>query len=641
MIVKMARIVAIGPKEDLMDFLALVRKRGILHIDDRPPDKVNGDEITTRLRSLHLDRSVLSRRIFFEELRDKISRLLSILPPETSREPQLNAQNVVDSIAETVDQHLEQCRLYRERLEELRGQILELHRFREFLTAIAEIIPEEMDGSNLDHIGVEIRDQEAMADLEKLGVKLTDGLFEIATAKTESGKLVGVITTEKQFVAKIREALSGHQIYDYVLPAELSKLSFPDQIREARRLLPVYTAERDEIAGKLAVFAGRWRGIYLLARDWLDEQLALITTTASLFETEMCFVVSGWLPLSEFATLHELVDERFRGRVVVKEKEIREEDLASVPTMLRNRGYFEPFELFSRMLPIPAYGAFDITPFIAIFFPVFFGMMLGDMGYGTLVLIAALVPALKARNKTLRDIGRIFGVAAVYAIIFGLLYGEFFGVLGHRLFGLKPLLLNRHESMMPMLYFAMAMGFVHILVGLVLGMITSFKYQEKKEAVFKLASILVMLGLALVVGSSFSPHLAPFREPALLGLLIAVPVILISGGLLAPLELLKHFGNIVSYARIMAIGLTSVLLAHVANSMVGIMGSVWIGVIAGIMLHGFNIVLGIFAPTVHALRLHYVEFFSKIAGDGGREYHPLAKVDENNSAKKQETIGQA
>jgi len=91
----------------------------------------------------------------------------------------------------------------------------------------------------------------------------------------------------------------------------------------------------------------------------------------------------------------------------------------------------------------------------------------------------------------------------------------------------------------------------------------------------------------------------------------------------------------------MAIGLTSVLLAHVANSMVGIMGSVWIGVIAGIMLHGFNIVLGIFAPTVHALRLHYVEFFSKIAGDDGREYHPLAKVDENNSAKKQETIGQA
>jgi V/A-type H+-transporting ATPase subunit I len=105
-------------------------------------------------------------------------------------------------------------------------------------------------------------------------------------------------------------------------------------------------------------------------------------------------------------------------------------------------------------------------------------------------------------------------------------------------------------------------------------------------------------------------------------------VVLLSGGLLAPLELLKHVGNIVSYARIMALGLTSVLLAHVANNMVGAMGSVWLGVLAGIMLHGFNILLGIFAPTIHALRLHYVEFFSKIVGDDGREYKPLAKTEE-------------
>ena len=82
----------------------------------------------------------------------------------------------------------------------------------------------------------------------------------------------------------------------------------------------------------------------------------------------------------------------------------------------------------------------------------------------------------------------------------------------------------------------------------------------------------------------------------------------------------------------MAIGLTSVLLAHVANNMVGIMGSVWIGIFAGIMLHGFNIILGIFAPTIHALRLHYVEFFSKIVSDDGREYKPLAKDKENGSS---------
>jgi len=141
-----------------------------------------------------------------------------------------------------------------------------------------------------------------------------------------------------------------------------------------------------------------------------------------------------------------------------------------------------------------------------------------------------------------------------------------------------------------------------------------------------------MLGLALVVGSSLSSALSHLQKPLLFGLAAAIPVVLLSGGLLAPLELLKHVGNIVSYARIMAIGLTSVLLAHVANNMVGTMGSVWLGVFAGIMLHGFNIVLGIFAPTIHALRLHYVEFFSKIVSDGGREYKPLAKDEENVSS---------
>ncbi len=122
------------------------------------------------------------------------------------------------------------------------------------------------------------------------------------------------------------------------------------------------------------------------------------------------------------------------------------------------------------------------------------------------------------------------------------------------------------------------------------------------------------------------------QKPLLLTLLFAIPVVLLSGGLLAPLELLRHVGNIVSYARIMAIGLTSVLLAQVANNMVGIMGSVWLGILAGIMLHGFNIILGIFAPTIHALRLHYVEFFSKIVGDDGREYKPLAKAEDHSGS---------
>jgi V/A-type H+-transporting ATPase subunit I len=115
----------------------------------------------------------------------------------------------------------------------------------------------------------------------------------------------------------------------------------------------------------------------------------------------------------------------------------------------------------------------------------------------------------------------------------------------------------------------------------------------------------------------------------LTGIFILILLLFCTGGLLAPLEALKHLGNIISYARIMAIGLTSVLLAHVANHLAGTAGSIWLGVLIGILLHGFNVVLGIFAPTIHGLRLHYVEFFSKTMEKGGREFTPLGNKKNN------------
>ena len=95
------------------------------------------------------------------------------------------------------------------------------------------------------------------------------------------------------------------------------------------------------------------------------------------------------------------------------------------------------------------------------------------------------------------------------------------------------------------------------------------------------------------------------------------------GGLLAPLELLKTVGNIVSYARIMAIGTTSVLLAVIANRLGGMTGDIVAGLLVAGLLHTFNLVLGVFAPTIHALRLHYVEFFGQFLESGGRRFTPL------------------
>jgi V/A-type H+-transporting ATPase subunit I len=312
--------------------------------------------------------------------------------------------------------------------------------------------------------------------------------------------------------------------------------------------------------------------------------------------------------------------------VVVEEKTVREEDLKHVPSVLRNPPYFRPYELFTRLLPVPQYESYDPTPFIGIFFPLFFGMILGDAGYGLILAVTGLVLARRAKGPAMvRDAGRILLSSSIFTIIFGILYGEFFGDLPHRLFGLEPLLFERSTAIVPMFVFALSVGVVHILLGLTLGAITAFRKHAPKEGTSKVLNIIIIAGMIAVIASSFGYLPVKAGKPVVLTILFLLPFLLLTGGLLAPLELLKSVGNIISYIRITAIGLTSVLLAYVANELAGLTGNVVAGIVVAGLIHALNIVLGVFSPTIHALRLHFVEFFGKFVKPGGRTFTPLKK----------------
>jgi V/A-type H+-transporting ATPase subunit I len=205
------------------------------------------------------------------------------------------------------------------------------------------------------------------------------------------------------------------------------------------------------------------------------------------------------------------------------------------------------------------------------------------------------------------------------------LFGELFGNLGTLWLGLHPLWIERRAAILPTMLFAVAVGTAHVLFGLILGVWSEWRRHRGREALMRLALLLVVLLLALVgLGQIFpAPWLA--TGPLLLGVALLLPVLSAAGGLLAPLELLRTLGNIISYVRIMAIGLSSVLLAVVANQLGGAVGNVMLGILVAGLLHAFNLLLGVFAPTVHALRLHYVEFFSKFLDLGGRRFEPFGR----------------
>ena len=155
----------------------------------------------------------------------------------------------------------------------------------------------------------------------------------------------------------------------------------------------------------------------------------------------MCFFIYGWMASDNVERLRHTLNEAFSGKVIIEEIELHEEDLERIPVLLKNPPYFKPFELLTGLLPLPQYASYDPTPFIGIFFPLFFGMILGDAGYGLILLTISLVLHGKYKeNRTVRDASKILFAASLYAVIFGVLYGEFIGELGHRYFGMAPLL---------------------------------------------------------------------------------------------------------------------------------------------------------------------------------------------------------
>jgi V/A-type H+-transporting ATPase subunit I len=623
MIVKMSKVEVVGPRDRLLAVLDTIRDTHTLEIDPGIQQRMpEGDE--ARLEPMTLDSAAMAERLVDEDLAARIDRLLALLPDVPSTAAHLHGASAFHSISRLVDTHLATCRDRAARREETRTELVGLRRTQQVLATIDALTPKGDAAAGLDVVAIAVPDPAAIDQLTRHAAKLQLG-SEVKVARADDGTYIGLLTTERSMAAALRESLRTEQIPQGAVPPYLEGLSLPQQLAAVRSRMAAAESQLREIDQELRDFAAKWRAVYERTRRWLQDRLTVIKATALIYGTDNCFVVFGWLPSADLPRLGRALEDRFGDAVVVTEKAILETDLESVPVMVRNPRYLQPFELFTRLLPLPRYTSIDPTPFVAIFFPIFFGMIVGDAGYGAVLLAAAAALIAVKPTPLRRQIGQILAVCAVYSVLFGVLYGECFGTAARDWLLVEPCI-DRHASFLPMLYFAIAVGSAHVLVGLVLGIVVAMKGRQPREAATRLLTMVALVCVLGLIATLLAPVGELFRLPLLIAMAIVSPLLLIVGGLLAPFELVRHLGNIISYARLMAVGLASVLLAYVANALAGEAGSVWVGITAAVLLHAFNIVLGVFAPTVHALRLHYVEFFSKFFETGGRPYRPLKEV---------------
>lgn len=373
---------------------------------------------------------------------------------------------------------------------------------------------------------------------------------------------------------------------------------------------------------------------------------AIMNTRAEAEEKVM--LLEGWLPVRKEQELLSYLDEN--DVVYTRQKATRED---KAPIALRNKKFAKKFEMLGELYSLPKYGELDLTPFFAPFYTLFFGFCLGDAGYGILMAILALA----VKNKVAKELKQVMGLVfylGLSTIFFGVVGGTFFGIpLYETSLPVYATLAARFEAEGTninnlLFYLSLALGAVQILFGMILKAINETRQFGWKLAVGTIGWIVLLLGsIGLYAIGEFTALEASSLTPAWYGLLgvSGVMILLLNNltrnilmnlgvGLWDTYNMITGIlGDLLSYIRLFALGISSAILGFVFNSLAVSMSgnipvlSIVIMVIILVVGHSINLFMSGLGSFVHPMRLTFVEFY-KNAGfsGGGKKYNPFKKL---------------
>ena len=358
-----------------------------------------------------------------------------------------------------------------------------------------------------------------------------------------------------------------------------------------------------------------------------------------LLDTEKTFLLEGWVPAEKWP---ELESQLKNYPCAWELRDPTEEEYPKVPVKLKNNWFTRPLSMVTEMYSLPAYNGLDPNPLMAPFFILFYGIMMADMGYGLLMMIASVVVLKKSRPRAgMHNFFALLGLCGVSTFIMGAVTGGFFGDLIPQLLKLInpestfvwfwPTLFTPLEDTMMILVGAMALGFVQILVGMAISFVKKLRRGQVMDAIWEEVTWwVVFAGLALAI-------LGVTNLVIILGgvMVVAGPILTEKGfgkitGIFGSLynHVTGYFGDILSYSRLMALMLAGSVIAQVFNTLGAIPGNVVIFIIISMLGNALNFALNLLGCYVHDLRLQCLEYFNKFYEDGGKPFRPM-KLDTN------------
>lgn len=482
---------------------------------------------------------------------------------------------------------------------------------------------------NLDMIGKELYEAGAVAEL--IHTDVTGKYIAVLCCRSDSSSVSEILLSYGFVRAVFRD----------------QQTTAEECLKELQNRCRALTAEKEELEKTLWDLGEQLEQVEILY-DIVKTELIATIQKQKMLSTERTVFLSGWVPEELSDKVSDVLD-RFTCAYELRDPTSEE----NPPILLKNNAFAENFEWVLEMYSYPMYGKFDPTFIMSIFYFIIFGIMFADAGYG-LILILACFGGIKLLrpSQNMERFLKMFGYCGISCVIFGVLFGAYFGDLPiafmKNMLGMTEaelpnlallgasaanlaILFDPLQNPMGFLLVSLGIGAVHLIAGMAVKFVLLCKAGHVWDAIFDIGAywllfagialwlLLPAVGMWVTIGAAALIILTHGRAEKNL-------VMKFLKGLLGIYDLISYVSDLLSYSRILALGLAAGVIAQVVNILGTMVGFSVVGfitlVLAFIVGHLLNIAINVLGTFVHTSRLQYIEFFNKFYEDGGIVFEP-------------------